>query len=765
MYMKQKTSNLTTDQLCTISSIIEEDIYAYSLELKNNSYLIYANKLGRKKLVYVTNKTSFSFNQYVNEVVKDSLKLIRDKGYSDQVDVFCINAIESSIIDHTKHKVLTEIGIQLCVYDLNAIKMSKNTKIIQYLNSIWNLEENIKLDLNGSKKALFDILASGKETTDIKNNLLHSVIVLNIFNDGNHASIAELKREVITHLGKDIGNLEVVLQQMAALQIIEYDKISRKHVSLKEETLNKVNSIVNEAKRIEDEFVTKFNDILNKYEIFNCEEIYERLIDLYQHHYASDSTDEYEKRSITVYNALYNLIRSKTESDKAIDVINDIKKLCADNSFLDCISATSSFLGLYSSNSLDDYLNTKQKCIILDTPLLCYLLCYHALCLPINLDWQQVQYRSTRELYEVHKTKSKSVILYTMNDYLHEVVGEYKKALQIGWLESFTDIDFLKSANNTFYNYYRYLRDNPELYDDSEKINCFDDFAKEILGFRNTCVDSDSFTTDTEKDVKNQIAKNYGIIVESFRPTTDNEVEDITKRYQATLKKSKSDFACLADAKMLVFLSRIRKIKSANYSKEVELFICTWDTTFDEFRQSLFSKDCPNRFFITTPAKLVNKIALANFNINETCITNDVFLFAETNFGIKEKVISFVNKVVPIYGSKHGTNKFYNAVLEWYKEQVENDTSNVGMRNENYSLKESFVLSLFEGINTKLSPEKISQITNDTLVDRGVRQIFVKYRKDYTTKQDVEDSVMKMISEISYFLDNGKEPPAEPMIN
>lgn len=50
MYMKQKTSNLTTDQLCTISSIIEEDTYAYSLELKNNSYLIYANKLGRKNL-------------------------------------------------------------------------------------------------------------------------------------------------------------------------------------------------------------------------------------------------------------------------------------------------------------------------------------------------------------------------------------------------------------------------------------------------------------------------------------------------------------------------------------------------------------------------------------------------------------------------------------------------------------------------------------------------------------------------------------------
>lgn len=763
--MKQKAFSLTTDQLCIISSIIEKGTYAYSLESKNDSFLVYANKLGRKKLVYITSKTSFSFNQYVNEVVQDSLKLIQDKGYSDQVDVFCTNAIESPIINQTKDKVLTETGIQLCLYDLNAIKMSKNAEVVQYLNSIWNLEENKKLNLNGSKKALFDILASGKETTDIKNNLLHSIIVLNIYNDSNHASIAELKNKVISHLGKDIGNLDVVLQQMAALQIIKYDKISHKHVSLNEETFNKVNNIVYEAKRIENDFVTQFNKILNNYGIFDCAEIYEKLIDLYQHHFASDSTDEYEKRAVTVYNALYNLIRSKTESDKAMDVINDIRKLCTVNSFLDCISATSSFLGMYRSNSLDDYLNTKQKCIILDTPLLCYLLCYHALCLPVNLDWQQVQYRSTRELYEVHKMKPESVLLYTMDDYLTETVGEYKKALQIGWLESFTDIDFLKSANNTFFNYYRYLRDNPELYDDSENINCFDDFAKEILGFRNTCVDSVSFTSDTEKDVKTQIAKNYGIIVESFRPTTDTEIDDITKRYQTTLEKSKSYFACKADAKMLVFLSRIRKIKSANYSKEVELFISTWDTTFDKFRQSLFSKDCPNRFFITTPAKLVNKIALANFNINETCITNDVFLFAETNFGIKEKVISFVNKVVPIYGSKHETNKFYNAVLEWYKEQVENDTSNEGMRNEVYSLRELFVLSLFDKINTELNPEKIAQITNDTIIDRGVRQIFVKYRKDYTTKKDVEDSVMKMIGEISHFLDNGKEPPAEPMLN
>ena len=763
--MKQKPYSLTNEQLCTISSIIEKESYAYILESKDESFSIYANKLGRKKIVYTTNKSSLSFKQYVNKIAQDCTILIRDNDYSDQVDVFCINAIESQMIDQIKNEVLTETGIQLYVYDLNAIKMSKVTGVVQYLNSIWNVGNQNTLNLNGSKKALFDILISGKETTDIKNNLLYSVIVLTIFNDRNHSLITELRNKVTSQLGMNIGNFEVVLQQMAALHIIKYDKTTHKHVLLDEKYYKKVASIVDEAKKIQNEFTTKFNEILEKYKIIDSKEIFDKLIDLYQHHFASDSTDEYEKRAVAVYTALYNLIRDKTDSVNAKEVINDMRNLCDESSFLDCISVTSSFLGMYRSNSLDDYLNTKQKCIILDTPLLCYLLCHRALSLPIHYDWQQTQYKSTRELYELYKTKSDSVVLYTMDDYLSETVGEYKKALQIGWLESFTDIDFLKSANNTFYNYYRYLKENPELFDDSDKINCFDDFAKEILGFRNICIDTPSFTKDSKNDVRNQIVSNYGINVECFRATTDAEVEEITKKYQATLEKSKSPFACSADAKMLVFLSRVKKMRNADYSKEVELFISTWDTSFDKFRKSLFASGCPNHFFITTPAKIINKVALANFDINRTCITNDVFLFADANFGVRDKVVKFVNKAAPIFGPKHGTNKFYNAVLDWYKEQVENDTNYEDSKNEVYSLRELFVLSLFERINEKLNPESIFKLRNDIDVDRGVRGIFNKYRKDYTTKEDVEDSVEKMINEIIYFTDKGKEPPIEPVLH
>lgn len=762
--MKQKPYSLTDEQLKKISSIIEEESYAYFLESKNNSFSIYTNKLGRKKIVYTTNKSPFVFKQYINNIIQECIKLICDNAYSDQVDVFCINAIESQMIDQIKNDVLEETGIQLYVYDLNIIKMSKVTGVVKYLDLIWDLGSQSVLNLNGSQKALFDILVSGKETTDIKNNLLHSVIVLAIFNDGNHSLIEELRKKVISQLGMNIDNFDVVFQHMAALQIIKYDKITHKHVLLDNKNYEKVASIVEEAKKIQNEFITKFNEILEKYNIIDCEEIFNKLIELYQHHFSSDSTDEYEKRAVAVYTTLYNLIKDKTDPIKAKEVIYDMKNLCDKSSFLDCISVTSSFLGMYRSNSLDDYLNTKQKCIFLDTPLLCYLLCYRALDLPIHYDWQQAQYRATRELYELYKRKSDSVVLYTMDDYLTETVGEYKKALQIGWLESFTDIDFLKSANNTFFNYYRYLKDNPELYDENAKICCFDDFAQEILGFKNIYIDSSSFTTDSKNDVRNQIVNNYGVNAEFFKPTTNTEIDEITKKYQGTLEKSKSSFACSADAKMLVFLSRVKKMGNTDSSKERELFISTWDTSFDKFRKSLFANDCSNYFFITTPAKIINKVALANFDIDRTCITNDVFLFADANFGVRDKVVKFVNKAAPIFGPKHGTNKFYNAALDWYKEQFENDSNYGESKNEVYSLRECFVLSLFEKITIELTPESISQLTNNDIIDKEVRKIFIKYKKDYTTEKDVKDSVEKMITEIKNLIGYRTKPTEDPKL-
>lgn len=306
--MKQKPYSLTNDQLFTISSIIEEESYAYKLESKTSSFSIYKNKLGRKKIVYTTDKSSLVFRQYVKNIIQECAILIRDKAYSDQVDIFCINAMDSQMIDQIENDVLEETGIQLYVYDLNKIKMSKVTGVVQYLDSIWELGSQSTLNLNGSQKALFDILVSGKETTDIKNNLLHSVIVLAIFNDGNHSLIEELRNKVISQLGMNIDNFDVVLQHMAALQIIKYDKTTHKHVLLDNKNYKKVASIVEEAKKIQNDFITQFNEILEKYNIVECKDVFDKLIELYQHHFASDSTDEYEKRAFAVYTALYNLI-------------------------------------------------------------------------------------------------------------------------------------------------------------------------------------------------------------------------------------------------------------------------------------------------------------------------------------------------------------------------------------------------------------------------------------------------------------------------
>ena len=74
------------------------------------------------------------------------------------------------------------------------------------------------------------------------------------------------------------------------------------------------------------------------------------------------------------------------------------------------------------------------------------------------------------------------------------------------------------------------------------------------------------------------------------------------------------------------------------------------------------------------------------------------------------------------------------------------------------------MLSLFEKIIIELNPESISQLTNNDIIDKEVRQIFIKYKKDYTTEKDVKDSVEKMITEIKNLISSRTKPTEEPKL-
>ncbi len=755
---------LTKDQLNHLCEIIEKDL-VYTLHDRNEAYSIYINRFGHKKLVFETMVASLGFRGFINKIIPQVLDLITKQSFTENVDIFCSNTIDRQTCDSISREIHKSKGIKLTIYDLTTIRSSEIEEVSKYLDTIWKVDDVSEPVYEGAQKALFDILVSGKDSLDIKNNLIYSVIVLSIYNNNNRILIEELKKSVCLQLGKEVSNFNAILQQMAQRDIIKADKTTRNYVSLSQSTHYNVVQIVKKARIIETEFMEGFNEIISKYNISNGTKIYTKLVELYQQHFSMDSAEGFEKRADSAYLQLEGLIKNQIDEPKMVgDIINDIKKLCEKNRYLDSISATSSFLGLYRSDQLSDFINLKQKCIVLDTPLLVYILCFHSLELPTNLDWQQSQYKATRELYDLFRRKPNDVLLYTTADYINEVVGEYKKALQMGWLESFTSIDFLKRANNTFYNYYRFIIENPNLYEDSFMVNCFDDFAKELLTFKNVCIDSSSFSDDAFKDIKRQILNYYGLKLILFKEKSKGEIKKITKDYQGTLSHSKSDSACEADAKVLVYLSRIKQMTGANYSREVELYISTWDKTFDKFRQKLFVADCPNRFFITTPDKLVNKVALANFNINDTCISNDVFLFADENFGVRDKVVKFVNRAAPIFGANHKTNRFYSEVYNWYEEQVENDLDNEATKTDTHKYIESFVLLLFDKMTNTLNSDQIVKLNNDVTVDKGVRKIFLSYKKDYSSDEEVDKCTSELVKQMLLFIDSGYKQPTEAVI-
>lgn len=134
--------------------------------------------------------------------------------------------------------------------------------------------------------------------------------------------------------------------------------------------------------------------------------------------------------------------------------------------------------------------------------------------------------------------------------------------------------------------------------------------------------------------------------------------------------KSKSDPARSHDVKQILYL-----LNNDRYVNEV---LITWDMSLPKLRDKLLSINNQYKSFpIYNPAKLSNKIALECFNIDSSAITNDIFIYADKNFGLSNKVKSLLEMMAPIYGNKKTKNsKILKALGNIRKNQLDSMENN-----------------------------------------------------------------------------------------
>ena len=674
---------------------------------------VFRDKKELKKCIQITVQKQ-GLGLKLNADLKKVSEKISKYNYSNIFEFYCSSSVSEDFIEEAKKTALQEYGIVLEIYDAKRLSQLNCKEAVDY---IYNLHSGIilkpeQMNIDKATKTLYDILANGKYSSDIKNSLVDSIIISIIY-EKDSIEIPELKKELESRLGKEVPDILHSINTLKSAQRIIKDSENSKSLRLSELEYSNVKEILANSAKLEKEFCNAFSTILSKHSIEYSQEILDELKNLYKHYYNTDIDDSIQEESteLKVFESfkkyLMNLIDDKNNTDSLID---EIKELCSTNSYLNRISASESFLSLYKSNRLEQYLNQKHKDIYLDTPTFVYLLCdYYGI---EENDWDNPFYRSMKSLINLRDSYPDKISFYITENYLGEVVGEIKKALLFAQFEDYPFFKDMGSTSNTLFNYYEYLKKG-KLFEDEDEVHSFDKFINSY-GLENTNPNSVKFFREASKFLC-EVAENLDIQITTWAP--NEKFADFKILYEKILlkkEKNKSERAIRNDVnQVLVSLEH----------NDMDCYFATWDTTIHLLRDEILSENHYNYFNICNPAKLSNKIALENFNIDGSALTNDIFAYAEKEYDISNRVKSLLELIAPFLKGA-GSKKLFRKLGKIRKDQIEIMGSDIGNEKEEKSLP-------IEEIFMLLIPNKEKEKEDKEIMDKFSKFMSSEENADY----------------------------------
>lgn len=692
---------------------------------------VFQNKREIKKCIQITIQ-KYQIGTKIKNDLKKVSNMISQFGYSNKFEFYCSITLSAEKIEEYKKYAIDEYDIELEIIDGKRLSQLDCKEAISYIYSLHSdvVLKPEQMNIDRATKTLYDLLAHGKDSSDIKNSLVDSVIISIIYEKG-HIGLPELKEELEHRLGKNIPDIIHSVNILKSDQRIKPDEQNKKLLCLSDDEYNKVQEILALSAQTEKEFCSEFASILSRYHIVYMPKILEELKKLYKFYYSKD-IDYHSKDDETAYVKIFEkfqkfLLGLISNKEKIDSLMADIKELCENNNYLNKISASESFLSLYKSNQLESYLNQRQKDIYLDTPTFVYLLCaYYGV---ERNDWDNPCYRSMKSLMKLKSTYADKVSFYIIRDYLGEVAGEIQKALQYARFEKYSFFNELGGTTNSLYNYYDYLK-KTDLFEVEDDIQSFEDFMY-ALGLDNTDPYDSRFNNDTLCFLQG-VADEYGIEVVGWYP--DDKYIEIKGIYEKILflkKRDKSETAIRNDVNQV--------ITSLLDEGDADMYFATWDTTIHMLRDRVLETINQGKyhyFNIYNPAKLSNKIALENFNIDESALTNEIFAYADIRYDISNRVKSLLEIIAPFLRDVPGSNnKLLRKLGRLRKEQLQDRDPMKESRDEDKNLP-------VEEIVLRLIPSK-DQIKQDAkIIDKFSVFMSIEENADYII--DIIDKASKL---------------------
>lgn len=594
----------------------------------------------------------FPYTQLGILLPKISQTIMKDESLPARIEVYCASAIAVQQEEELK-ALMRSFGIELDIFD--SLQLSKYKQFEELLAG--KTEEFSEID--EASKMLFGMLAEGSNVSEIKSNLICSMIIF-LLNEKERLTEKQLRELAEQKFHHEIGSIEQEVKFLQKKKRIEQDEVNKELLKLTMNEKAVFQKMRSESKREEAAFHQAFISLLDSYNIPDASRLIEQLKSLYVESCevnidSSPGSVDDEKRKDQVYREFCNLIKVYLKnSDSTENFLSELRAICMDNPFLEKIGASEMFLSLYRSSKLEQFINSKKKYVYLDTRVLIYYYCQVASRGKGWPYWNDHSYRATCNLASLVTKKNKDIKLRLSDAYLGEIAGELQKALRSAWFGERIRFRTLKipfQTNNVFYNYYLYLLEEGCLNTEKGPMK-FSQFVQS-MGFNNCAPESSAFIKETKNALSKRL-KLLGVeIMSAGWKDPHLSEETITEWDMLNSGKTyhKSSNAIKADSKQLL---HIMSQPLDEDGKECEFYFASWDRSFSQMRDRLLDKSSKfHTFFIYNPARMANRFALSHFKIDSKCITHEVFFYADSQFKLRQKIGSLFDHVlIPFFGSR-----------------------------------------------------------------------------------------------------------------
>ena len=703
-----------------LNSIVENEVAKMPLIFKYKG-------VRRSKLVVIDGIKPIA--SIINTIFEKALSFLdSDNSLSDNIEVFTL-----SIISDSKRAEYSSLfmrkGLSLTITD--RLQMES----IEYFSQLFVSEEKT-VDYDSS---LYEYLSMSNETYDVKNSLFYALILMMVYQN-QPVTKETLERKMREKYGKNIGDVPMALKALRRQK-----KISNPGkggtIELTDEEKTKLEKSLKEERALKEDFMNRYNSIASKFGLEKGEVIINLLRDAYQAQYQwhTQAGDD-EKKKDDVGREHFEKIEKYVISqigDQSCAFIKELRQLCEKSDYLSRYSLSHSFLQLYHSSSYEEYINNKENCIYLDTPVVTCFLCFLSRLDDKNeIEWDNPDYQSVKSLVRLKETNKAKICFFIPYDYLLETVGELKKALQFSWFNQI-DLAIPFETGNTFYNYYLFVKKGRNENGENVENLTFKNFVKE-MGFQECDPDASLFTKHTLAYLKYFFQKTGNIILDPIKERFDifDKVREGYAYFLQYKEKKKSMMAVNSDVRQALYIANETSFEE---NSDTNFFLTTWDRSLRKLRDIVNDEMIlMSSYRVMTPANLANKLAFRNFKLSEKGVSDDVFAYADSGYNLVAKVQSLYDNVLtPYFANANNHNATLVAtMLKMEKDCQDIESKEDGRIKENTVLADIFLPIVYALPENDLSTQNLREFladeNNNEFVINLLQEAFNEYAKGRT---------------------------------